>query len=380
MNSVAVNHHDGDDDALCVLAVEPDASQAASLEQALEGRVPGRLMIVDSTEAALKVLVDAIPDLVLVSPLLPPRTEEKFLEHLRVLGVDASHLQLLSIPRFNDDAKPSEKKRFGPFNLKKGSSTGDSVASAFAGEVAECLARIADQRTDRLFESFSPESPSAAAADPEAGGVRLEHFERLLERLQPEDEDVPVQVPVEAPAAIKPAKAEATVPQTSRKELENAMPMPTAQDFAGSDVDSARLPRFLTLDQQIPSHLRSVLDEADGCLRMAFLTGGGACATRALDVLLSDQGIGENDRAHQLRELGKKHPAVAESFLRILLQVMNDASAIWDISRLTLAIVLLKAVAHEIYVLGPERTERAQYVLGLLERFNAGSKGGGTAA
>jgi hypothetical protein len=59
---------------------------------------------------------------------------------------------------------------------------------------------------------------------------------------------------------------------------------------------------------------------------------------------------------------------------------MSDPSAIWEASRLKLAIALLKAIAHEIYVLGPERTERATYVLGLLERFNAGAKGGGGSA
>jgi hypothetical protein len=59
---------------------------------------------------------------------------------------------------------------------------------------------------------------------------------------------------------------------------------------------------------------------------------------------------------------------------------MSDSSARWEIKRLTLAIVLLKAVAHEIYVLGPERTERASYVLALVERFNAGIKSGGSAA
>lgn len=375
MNSLATNRHhvqlDDTAPTFCVLAVEPDAKQAAILEQSLDGRISGKLVVVNSTEAALKALVNAIPDLVLVSPLLPPRTEDRFLEHLRVLGVDASHLQLLSIPRFGDDHAPAAKKRtFGSLGLKKGGAAnraGDSVAATFADEVAACLERLAEVRNEGNF--FSEGGGFGAVQD---DGVRLEHIERLLERLPPEEPEELDEPGEQAP--VEPLLTNGPEPEPE----EDAMP--TAQELIASGTDSPRLPRFLTLDQHISPSIRAVLDEADGCLRMAFLTGGGACAVRALDILLADQGITDTDRAHQLRELGKKHPAVAESFLRILLQVMSDPNAVWDISRLTLAIALLKAIAHEIYVLGPERTERATYVLGLLERFNAGMKGGGTAA
>jgi hypothetical protein len=375
MNSLATNrdHVPLNDTAsrLCVLAVEPDANQAAILEQALAGRIPGKLVVVASTEAALKALVHAIPDLVLVSPLLPPRTEEQLVDHLRMLGVDASHLQLLSIPQFGGEDQPAaaKKRTFGSLGLKKlgaGRQAGDDVALTFADEVAACLTRLAEVRSEGSFFAEG----GGFGEEPEATGVRLEHIERLLERLPPEE-------PQELDEPGEQAPVETLLTNGPEPE-EDAMP--TAQELVGSGTDSPRLPRFLTLDQHISPSLRAVLDEADGCLRMAFLTGGGACAMRALDLLLADQGIVETDRAHQLRELGKKHPAVAESFLRILLQVMSDPNAIWDVSRLTLAIALLKAIAHEIYVLGPERTERATYVLGLLERFNAGMKGGGTAA
>jgi hypothetical protein len=141
----------------------------------------------------------------------------------------------------------------------------------------------------------------------------------------------------------------------------------------------APLPRFLMLDPQISPALRGILDEADGCVRLAFLTGGGACVVRALDLFLSEQGIVETDRPRQLRELSKKHPAIAESFLKMLLPVMNDSTGVWDAPRLTLAIALLKAIAYEIYVLGPERTERTAYVHGLADRFKPGIRGGSAA-
>jgi hypothetical protein len=158
--------------------------------------------------------------------------------------------------------------------------------------------------------------------------------------------------------------------------------MQTAHEPSASAMHDAasRLPKFLTIDDQISPALRTLLNEADGCLTMSFFTGGGACAGRALDLLLSEQGISGADRAHSIQEIGKKHPAVADSFLRVLSLALADSGGAWDAARLTLSVVILKAIAYEIYVLGPERTERATYVIGLLERFNSVSKGGGAAA
>jgi hypothetical protein len=372
MNSLALNQQSAT--TFCVLAVEPDANQALVLQQSLEGRIPGKLTVVSSVEAALETLVGAIPDLVLVSPLLPARTEDRLMEHLRALGVDASHLQLLSIPRFgNEHALPEKKRTFGSLMSRTFSSAqpGDPVASAFADDVTAHLARLSGSVPKSLLTTPQP-------VDPEAG-VRLSDIEHLLERLQPEE---PFEQQLEEQPEAQPPET-----QVAAAQLENE-PTPIEEPFIDQPGDvmptavtpTGQEPRFLTPDPHISAPLRAVLEEADGCLRMAFLTGGGACAVRALDLLLTEQGIAGTDRAHSLRELGKKHPAVAESFLRMLLQVMNDSSALWEIKRLTLAIVLLKAVAHEIYVLGPERTERASYVLALVERFNAGIKSGGSAA
>ena len=231
MNSLAMNrHHVTHTDTaseFCVLAVEPDSNQAAILEQALRGRIPGKLTVVDSTEAALKALVDAIPDLVLVSPLLPPRTEDQFLEHLRVLGVDASHLQLLSIPRFGDDQPPAGKKRsFGSFGLKKlaGGAAADNVASAFAEEVAACLGRLSEVRSESISDSGIFDPP-----EQDAPGVRLEHLEHLLDRLQPDELE-----PIEQPPTNQLEEEPSDEAITKR----DVMPMPTAQEFTGSETDT----------------------------------------------------------------------------------------------------------------------------------------------
>ena len=352
MNSSAANRHHIPNKLTgsnsCVLAVEPDAKQARILEHALKGRIDGHLVMVKSTEAALEALVGAIPDVVLVSPLLPPRTEDRFMEQLRALGVDASHLQLLSIPRFGDGHPPAPKKKtLGSLGLdeQRASANVDPVASAFADEVAAYLGQLSDSRNIDQDISFPARTPASH-------GIRLEHIEQLLDRLSPDDE---------------------LVEQAFKNELEDG-----ASDDAIREV-MAPLPHFLMLDPQISPELRTVLDEADGCVRLAFLTGGGLCVVRALDLLLSEQGIVETDRPRQLRELNRKHPAIAESFLKMLLPVMNESSGVWDAPRLTLAIALLKAIAYEIYVLGPERAERTAYVLGLADRFKPGIRGGSAA-
>ncbi len=60
--------------------------------------------------------------------------------------------------------------------------------------------------------------------------------------------------------------------------------------------------------------------------------------------------------------------------------VTTNPSGAWDEARVTLAIVIMKAISYEIYVLGPERKERAAYVIELLERFKAAGKGAGADA
>ena len=351
---------------MAVLAIEPDAEQARTLEKVLKGRITGTLTVVESTESALKALVDTIPDLVLVSPLLSPRTEEQLMTHLRALGVDALHLQILSIPRFGEPEAGNGKKR--AIKLQSFTKQGDAPPVcdpvAFANEISAYLDRAAQSRDGQAAES-APEL---------AGGMRMEHIDQLLDRLRTDSTDTSSDERSSPQEAAEPVAVEA-IPGP------DLMPMQTAHEPTGSAAyDGSRQPKFLTMDEQVSPALRTLLEEADGCLQMSFFTGGGACAGRALDLLLAEQGISGSDRAHSIQDIGKKNPAVADSFLRILTLAMADSGGTWDAARLTLAVVILKAIAYEIYVLGPERTERAAYVIGLLERLNPVSRGGGAAA
>ena len=339
----------GDDnsaDQSYALAVEPDPSRAEALERMLNARIGGTLRVVGSIENAFAALAERIPDLILMSPLLAPQDEEQIVGRLGSMGVDASHVRLLSIPRVGENPAPAEKKRrFGWQSQKTGQNAdGGCDPAAFANDVAEYLSGASTLRQQRQPQSDHVES----AGEDTLADVSIDHIEELLDRL---DADAPSKTHSEPP----PSKRE---------------PMPT------STISETTTPRFLTLDDKVPIPLRALLDEADGCLKMSFLVGAGACASRTLELLLAEQGLGQiADRAEQILQLGKKHPAVSESFLRGLSLVTNNPSGAWDEARATLAVTILKAIAYEIYVLGPERKERAAYVIELLERYRSAAKG-----
>lgn len=131
------------------------------------------------------------------------------------------------------------------------------------------------------------------------------------------------------------------------------------------DATSFGSPAFLTVEGRVPSILRDLLVEADGCAKNNYLTGGTACAQRAIQALLTIEKAEGADIQARVRGLSEKYPAVPQMLTQVLLQFGDAASrdgAKLNAQGLTLLTVTLKAIAYEIYVLGPERAERLQYV------------------
>jgi hypothetical protein len=124
------------------------------------------------------------------------------------------------------------------------------------------------------------------------------------------------------------------------------------------------LPAFLATDDYVPGAFRDLLSEAEGCLQKGFLTGGTACARRALDLLLS---VAKTDGAayeERLQSLGEKH-GISKMLTSILVQCGGASAkenATLSAEVLQLFVVTMKAVVYELYVVGPERTNRLQYV------------------
>jgi hypothetical protein len=139
---------------------------------------------------------------------------------------------------------------------------------------------------------------------------------------------------------------------------------------SGGGQPRAGSPAFLTLDDRVPVPIRELLLEADGCVSNGFLTGGTACAQRAVDTVLRLEKAEGSAYDARVRTLSDKHPAIPQLIITILLQ-FGDVGA-REPARLTpgnleVLVTALKAMVYEIFVVGPERGERLQYVRRLLE-------------
>ena len=130
--------------------------------------------------------------------------------------------------------------------------------------------------------------------------------------------------------------------------------------------DDGVSPRFLVIDSRVPAQIRQMLDEADGCLNMAFGMGGTACARKAVDVILETEHAAADDYAASLLTLSEKHPAVAPALFQIL-GMLGQGNQPLSTESLKALIVTVKAIVYEIYVLGAERIERLMYVHQLVE-------------
>jgi hypothetical protein len=147
------------------------------------------------------------------------------------------------------------------------------------------------------------------------------------------------------------------------------------------NADDAPAPRFLVVDPRAPALLRSLLDEADGCLNMAFVHGGTACARQAIDLILVTENVSGEDLRECLQTLKEKHPAVAPTLFQIL-AMLGDGDDPLPPEALKALIATIKAVVFEIYVQGPERVERLMYVHQLVESLKreAPARSGGRPA
>ena len=139
---------------------------------------------------------------------------------------------------------------------------------------------------------------------------------------------------------------------------------------------AAALPAFLTVDQRAPAAVRELLVEADGCLKAGFLTGGTVCAQRAVQTLLQHENAEGASFEARLHGLSQKFPSVPQSLFALCIRLGESSGKeppALDVERLKVLTVALKIMLYEIYVLGPDRTERLKYLQQMLEGIEPGS-------
>ena len=115
---------------------------------------------------------------------------------------------------------------------------------------------------------------------------------------------------------------------------------------------------FFIIDNRIPRIIRELIDEAEGCLKMNFLTGASACMRKAIYELLILEKIEAESYIDEIKLLKKKYPNLDPELFDILGHIQEMTSDKiheqswdkWDSTNLKLIIETLKTVLYDIYV------------------------------
>ena len=132
---------------------------------------------------------------------------------------------------------------------------------------------------------------------------------------------------------------------------------------------------FFVIDTRIKKIIRELITEAEGCLKMNYLTGASACCRKAIYELTIIEKAEGSDYESRIKFLKEKFPAVDPDLFDILCHIKDMTSDKiheqswdkWDSKHLTLFLETLKAVLHEVYVVPDEKKNRSLKVEGLLQ-------------
>lgn len=131
---------------------------------------------------------------------------------------------------------------------------------------------------------------------------------------------------------------------------------------------------FFVIDSRIPSVIRELITEAEGSIKMNYLTGASACTRKAIyELTIKEKAEGE-DYEQRIKFLKGKYPQIDSTLFDILCHIKDMTSdkiheqswGKWDTKHLTLFLETLKAVLHEIYVLPEEKKNRSKNIADLL--------------
>lgn len=127
---------------------------------------------------------------------------------------------------------------------------------------------------------------------------------------------------------------------------------------------------FFVIDKRIPKVIRELITEAEGCLKMNFLTGASACMRKAIYELLNKENAEGDDYQTKIKSLKQKFPSSDDASINILAHIQDMTSdkiheqswPEWESKYLKLIIEALKTVLHDIYVIPQEKVERSKHI------------------
>ncbi len=135
---------------------------------------------------------------------------------------------------------------------------------------------------------------------------------------------------------------------------------------------------FFVMDSRIPPIIRELITEAEGCLRMNYLTGASACMRKAIYELLIIEKADKGDYESRIKSLKVKNPNSDPELFDILSHIQDMISDKiheqswdkWESKYLKLIIETLKTVLHDIYVIPAVKRERTSKIQKLRENVN----------
>lgn len=152
----------------------------------------------------------------------------------------------------------------------------------------------------------------------------------------------------------------------------------------GIDIDShmfySQPTSFFVVDSRIPRILRELITEAEGCLKMNYLTGASACMRKAIYELLVIEKAEGDDYESRIKSLKQKHKDTDPSLFDILAHIQQMTSDKiheqswdeWDSLNLKLIIGTLKTVLYDVYVIPQVRKESSIKIQELLSDVKRG--------
>lgn len=138
----------------------------------------------------------------------------------------------------------------------------------------------------------------------------------------------------------------------------------------GIDIDSKLFYSVPTssfaIDERVPLVIRELITEAEGSLKMNFLTGASACARKAIYELTVKEKCEGKDYEAKIKSLKAKYPSVDETLFDTLAHIQDMTSdkiheqswPKWESPHLKLIIETLKTILHEIFVIPDEKKQR----------------------
>ena len=134
---------------------------------------------------------------------------------------------------------------------------------------------------------------------------------------------------------------------------------------------------FFVMDSNVPTVLRELMTEAEGCLKSNFLTGASACARKAiyeLARLLGGTGANYEERIKSIKDLRKEVDAEYFDTLLTIQQVTSskvheDSYDGWQSKHLRLILSTLKEILDAIYVIPELKKRKREGILKLKDNL-----------